>query len=718
MGDKEDKHQDDEVIVIEEDKEEPQENQKTRVEESPPLPLKPRKNKFVFLIIGILIIVVFLLAYLFLKPAKKQTIVKKPAKVEIKKKKNEKVQVKPKIYNSSIDVHFINAIRLEQNGKFNAAINELEHATSNIYMSYYNIGLIFLKLGDIKSAKSFLFDKTVDYLLFSIENNPNYADAYFNLFRVYMMNKQYNKAKQVIMTLKQKNISSYKIKLMEVYYDYITKTNYNNMYNNLKNLITKRPNNVLLNNMLGCINLANGNVKSAYNNFNKAISEYSDDSAYYNLALLDINNRNYAAALNYLSKSSFIDFDKIPQKNYLESLLYMRAGNIDKSLYYARLNKHKAKLSKHIFIKPYLVSGDTLESFIDKNHIPYLVAAEILNMYLKPIKLTMKLNNNMEMGNVYKSLGLFLKAESEYKTSADKAKAVLLSQRAIKLYLQGRLKQSLRYYLSALNVEKNNPILMYNAAIMQLKNHNLKSAKRLFISLNNKYREFPMPYLGLSIVHQLELDNEDSMIAMQNFVSRIKIHNLQEKFMDLYVMSNVILRGKYSQEHFKQLTSSEKFVVLNIKAAVDKDLNFLNLSEDIKRYLHMPMDTSSYETILKYFNKYYGTEHTQRMLADFYFIRGEPNKAYKAMYNMQNYTGLDYYKLGLGYLLAGFDNAADNFLTKSILKSSDYYEPYFAKAVIQIKKHNVEGMKYYLKLAKGKLHYDTNIKLSYDIELR
>ncbi len=721
MDDKENKYQDDEVIVIEEPEEEKETHDarsETKIGEAPPPPDRPKRKKVVFLIIGISIVIIFLLAYLFLKPQKRQITVKMPVKAEIKKGKIKKVQIKPEVYNPSIDVHFINAIRLEQNGKFNAAINELKQATSDIYLSYYNIGLIFLKLGDIKSARFFLLDKTINYLLFSIKNNPNYTDAYFNLFRVYMMDRQYDKAKQIITALKQKNIASYKIELMENYYDYITKINYNNMYSNLKNLIAQKPDNVLLNNMSGCINLADGNIKQAYDNFSRAISEYSDNSAYYNLALLDINNKNYAEALNYLSKSSFIEFDKIPQKNYLESLLYMRAGNTDKAFYYLRLNKHKAKLSEHVFIKPALAKSYTLNNYIDKNHISCLIAAEILNMYLKPIKLTIKPNNNMEMGNVYTFLGLFSKAESEYKISANRAKAILLSQRAIKLYLQGKLKQSLNYYIKALNVEKNDPILMYNAAIMQLKNHNLKSARRLFIYLNNKYREFPMPYLGLSIIHQLEFDNKSSMLALQNFMSRIKIHSLQEKFMDLYVMSNVILHNKYNQEHFKQLTNDEKLVVLNIEAAMDKDLNFMDLSGDIKRYLHMSMNTSSYETILEYFNKYYKTDHTQRMLADFYLIQGEPNKAYKAMYNMQHYTGLDYYKLGLGYLLAGFNNAADNFLTKSILKDSNYYEPYFAKAVIQIEKRNIEGTKYYLKLAKGKLHYETDIQLLYDIELQ
>ena len=72
---------------------------------------------------------------------------KKIKKHKIKKKANNVTKKRTSVYNPIVDVHFISAMRLQEKGNYHAAINELKQASVDLYLSYYGIGYIYLKMG-------------------------------------------------------------------------------------------------------------------------------------------------------------------------------------------------------------------------------------------------------------------------------------------------------------------------------------------------------------------------------------------------------------------------------------------------------------------------------------------------------------------------------------------------------------------------------------------
>jgi tetratricopeptide (TPR) repeat protein len=688
------------------------------------------KNKKNLIIIGagavlIVIIAIILASVLFSKkeePKKEpkskkvQTIQQKPVKV-----KKKKISI-PKKYNPIVDAHFINALRLQEKGDYMAAIKELKQASVDLYLSYYGIGYIYLKLGDIEKAKLYMIDKTKKYLLLSIENNPNYILGYINLFRVYMSEKAYKKAKQIIDVLKEKHISEKEIALIESYYNYSV----NNDQNAIYNLINRYPNSAILNGLLGDIYLKEGDLIKAQHYFDKAIKPYVIGSLCYNKALIYVVSGDYKNAMRCISKSYYMDFDKIKCKNYLGFFLFLHERKLKAAYEYFSLNKqYFNRCYSHFKITPTLYYSISKRDYIERKNINYLLAAEFMNMYLKPIRFSVNgASLGVHFGELYTGLGLTKKAIENYQHSAAFAEAALITQKALKFYIKGNLYSALVYYKKALNKVSTDPILLYNVAIMYLKNHQTDKAKAIFERLESAYNNFPLPYIGDFIIKQSEGKHRDAIKSLKEFQIKLKsipIEKVYKNMVDLGVFSHFLVSGRIDKDEYKHLMQNQKHMFLLIKSAIKGDLAFLSLEKEFERMINIDINTKNYTTILEYFNKSYKNNNfIKRALSDCYLFDKKYNEAYRAMFGIPQYSSEDYYKLGIAYLMSGFPEAADNFFTKSILKGIDIYNAYMAKAIMQAQKGDLKGILYYLKimLKKDMSWLNTYIFLSFDLELK
>ncbi len=738
---------DEQVIIIEdledeseEDLKEPLEDEEERPEkkaeavletkeeaEEPP-PVSSSKKRIIFIALSVIIVAVLALIVFFIfKPEKKQPV-KKPQhkekvvtkkkiqkhKVKVTKKKEQKI--KRTAYNPAVDVHFINAMRLQEKGNYKAAINELKQASMDLYLSYYGIGYIYLKMGDVKKAKEYLIDKTKQYLQLTIENNPDYIAGYINLFRVYMSDKEYAKAKKIMDILEEKGIDKDELALMRAYYDFIV----NNEDEAALNMLGKYRKSPLLNGIAGDIYLKKGKIDKACSYFDKALKYYSMGNIYYDKMLACVAKNNYKKAMDYIPKTYYMDFDKIKCKNYLSFFLLLYAHKFKTAYSFLNLNKtYYPKCYTHFKIVPIVSYDLTAESLFKRRNINYMLAAEILNMYLKPVKLLIGgVSNNIKLGNLYESLGLPKKAKESYQGTAAFAEAALLSERAVKFYASGDTKNALLYYKKALSKINTNPILLYDVGIMYMKLHNLNKAQGIFTQLSNAYPDFPLPYLSLFIIKELNGDHKDALNSLSDFLIKLKsLGKLNVNMKDLGFMADYIQNGTIDND--SSLDNIAKRTFLVIKAAVNSDFALLSLEKGFVNSLGADIKGFSEKDILEYFYKNYPTDYIKRTISDFYLIKNDYEDAYRALFGIVQYTATDYYKLGIAYLMDGYPDVADNFFTKSILLSGDVYNAYMAKVILQAQSGSFKGVTYFLKLIlkKERVWLNTDVFLSFKIRL-
>ncbi len=727
--------EDEEVIVIEDEEEtEPkgvEEHEGAPEEESEPkekiVEEKPEeiKKKPKWIVYGIVAVVVIVTAAAFLllhkKPAPKKPVkhvVHKAVKPKPKKKK-----VLPQAYNPIVDVHFINAIRLQEEGKYKKALEQLKKATFDLYISYYGIGYIYLKMGNVKKAKEYLFDKTKRYLLLAVHNNPNYVNGYVNLFRIYMAQKEYNKAKQMIKLLKDTQLDNKDVQLMKVYYNYVV----DNDTSKLFEMLSEYPHSPLLLSLAGDYYLKQGNTQAALNYMRRALSYYPMGSVFYNTSLIETQNGNYRVAMNSIPKMYYMDMSKIPCKNFLAFFLLFRANKFNAANKFLSLNgDNSSECFDHFKIIPEVRSPLTIDSYSYRMDFNYILAAEILNMYLKPVNLLPnKATPQIKLGFLYQQLGLPEKSANEFEQAAHFSEAVLLSEYANKFYIQGDYRTALMYYKSALSKVPTNPLLVYNVAIMSLKNHDVDTANMLLTRLMNTYQQFPLPYLAMFIVKEVKGKHMDAIKYLNTFSQRVKSldEEAQKKLKYLTIFSDYIIdRENFDKSRIKKLGDYEKKVFLLFEAALNQDIDYLFIQRDFERSMHLYWNPKSLVTLCNYFYENYHNDFLRRLMATMYLMNNEPNKAYEAMYDIKVYSAEDYYKLGVAYLLAGYPDIADNFFTKSILKGVNFYNSYVAKAIIQAEKGSLVGIKYYLKIILKKQQnlawLNTDVYLTYKIVLK
>ena len=728
-----------EVIVIEDEEEGEEKEEEPLKEEKPEQPEsetveeegeeKGRKKNW--LLVGGAAGVIVLLALasaLFLlhkkKPPpkpKKHPVVHKVKKPKPKPKK--KKIAKPQVYNPIVDVHFINALRLQQKGKYREALEQLKRATVDLFISYYGIGYIYLRMGEIKKAKEYLFDKTKQYLLLAIHNNPNYINGYVNLFRIYMATGDYKNAQRMIELLRVKHLASKEVELMETYYNYIVNNNSTGVFE----LLAEYPNSPLLLSLAGDYYLKQNNIKAALNYMEKAVKLYPMGGVFYNLSLTETQNGDYKKAMKNIPKMYYMDFSKIPCKNYLAFFLLFRSRKYKAASEFLNLNKNQSEVCfNHFKIIPEATSPLTMESYAYRVNFNFIMASEILNMYLSPVNLLPnKAVPKLKLGQLYQQLGLPSKAAGEFEQAAHFSEAVLLSQYANKFYIQGRYKTALLYYKAALNKVPANPLLLYNVGILSLKLHDTPFASLIFERLINSYQQFPLPYLAMFIINEVKGKHMDAMKYLSTFSQRVKSLNedAQKKLKDLTIFADYIIdRVNFNKKRLRNLNDFQKKVFFLFEAALNEDTDYLYIQRAFERAMHLEWNPVNLITLCNYFYKSYGNDFLKRVMATMYLMAGKPNKAYEAMYNIKIYTALDYYKLGMAYLIAGYPDIADNFFTKSILKGSNFYNAYVGKAIIQAKKGSLTGIKYYLKIILKKesnlAWLNTDVFLSYKILLK
>ncbi len=729
--------EDEEVIVIEEEESEPPEPREEGRSESYEEGLGPDKELLeeelerlkkspkwiVYAVIAVVVLVVAAAAFLLLhkKPPPKKPI--KHVAHKIEKPKPKKKRMLPQAYNPIVDVHFINAVRLQEEGKYKKALEQLKRATFDLYVSYYGIGYIYLKMGNIKKAKEYLFDKTKRYLLLAIHNNPNYVNGYVNLFRIYMAQKKYNEAKRMIELLKKRNLDNKDVQLMSIYYNYVVDNKTDNMFE----MMSQYPHSPLLLSLAGDYYLKQGNVKTAASYVKQALKYYPMGSEFYNLSLIETQNGHYKPALDSIPKMYYMNMDKIPCKNYLAFFLLFRANKFKAASNFLSLNKENdTTCFEHFKIIPQVYSPLTLKNYSLRMNFNYILASEILNMYLKPINLLpSKVTSRIKLGFLYQQLGLPEKAANEFEQAAHFSEAVLLSEYANKFYIRGDYKTALMYYKSALSKAPTNPLLTYNVAIMSLKTHDIDTANLLLKRLINTYPQFPLPYMAMFIIQEIKGKHMNAMNYLNTFSQRAKSldENAQKKLQYLTIFSDYIIdKENFNKSRVKNLGEYERKVFLLFEAALNQDVDYLFIQKNFEKTMHLYWNPDNLLTLCNYFYENYQNDFLKRLMATMYLISHKPQKAYEAMYNIRVYSAEDYYKLGIAYLLDGYPDIADNFFTKSIMKGVDFYNSYIAKDIIQAEKGSLTGVKYYLKIILKKQQkfawLNTSVYLTYKIKLK
>ena len=686
----------------------------------------PPKSKQNLIAVALLILLIFIAALIifFVFHTKKQNQVlektKSESKIEkkaaIRKVEKKEIQKRTR-YNPAVDVHFINALRFQEKGNYRAAINELKQASVDLYLSYYGIGYIYLKMGNIKKAKEYLIDRTEKYLELATENNPDYIAGYINLFRAFMANREYDKAENVLNILKNKGIDKKELDLMSSYYGFVV----NKRYRQIQQLLDKYKESPLVKSLAGDMYINNGELDKALKYFNDALSIYSMGSVCYNKMLIETQKHQYKEAMKCIAKTYYMEFDKIVCKNYLSFFLFLHAHRFKAANDFLNLNKEQnQECYTHFKILPKVKSNITPKDYIKRKNINYMLAAEFLNMYLKPIKFVSKGGaNEVKLGDLYEGLGLPQKAKTSYRNSAMFAEAELISQRAAKFYVNGDFKNALLYYKRALSKIDTDPLLLYNVAIMYLKNRNLDKSYSILQQLKNAYPNFPLPYFCIFIVDQLNGRHKKALKEMKNFLVKLKSLNTENKDINYAGLLASLIVGN-PIDNLNEFTESEKHMFLLVKSALDDDLVFLNLEKEFAKKINIDIDTSSNLTILKYFYSHYPTNFIKRVISDYYLMIKNYEEAYRALFDIQPYTAEDYYKLGIAYLLDNYANVADNFFTKSILKGDNFYNAYMAKVILQAQKGDLKGVMYYLKLIlkKERMWLNTDVFLTFDIELQ
>jgi tetratricopeptide (TPR) repeat protein len=215
----------------------------------------------------------------------------------------------------------------------------------------------------------------------------------------------------------------------------------------------------------------------------------------------------------------------------------------------------------------------------------------------------------------------------------------------------------------------------------------------------------------MALINFVEGSNQQAQNYLNQFLSKYSsIDNKPQSILayDAYAKS---LLGKLKGP---QNISVQNFVLL--KAISNDDFDYLKLE---KNYLNdkLRIDMGDYNMLnvvsaLSNFNP-----ELNKLVANLYLLNGKPDQAIKRFANLNNYNAQDYYKMALCYLLLGYKNQADNYLTKSILLSKNskdnYTNPLFAKLVIQIMEQNLSGMQDLTKKInsnKGLLSFDIEVK--------
>jgi tetratricopeptide (TPR) repeat protein len=689
----------DKIIVIEEEQK-PQEESKGREsllessEQAKP-PKKSKKNFFLGIGFAFFVLIVTLVGVFvfFSKNHSPQKVQPLPPKKITKTKEN-------------LDLHFIEGLNLENKGNLKDAIEEFKKSKNYLFLAYLNIAKIYQMQNDEQMAYEYI-KKANDYLNSTLSNPSEYIDSYMYLFSYYLRNNHLDEAKNLLNVLQNAHLKNHEIKVMEVYYNFITQKDNKNVLNQINQMLKEGYKDKILYEMAGYFFASQKNYTKAIECFSKV--DNLSSSAQRNIAFLEFARNNLDSALNYAIDS--LNKKQDPQLGYFAYLLALKNNQIQIA-YNLISNINSDSAFEDFVVVPTLNKQELLKQTNFKDYDISLALQSLLIMQLiDPLSYNINPSSSVEFGNIYMSFGLLNQAKESYLNAIGASASLNFANKAYAYFKENNLPLALTFYQKAYENNPSNPILYYNFALLFEKNYNFNKAKQMFSVLINRYPDFPLPYFNMALINFVEGSNRQAQGYLNQFLSKYSSIEKKPKSILPYNSYAESLLGKLKGP---QNISVQNFVLL--KAISNNDFDYLKLE---KNYLNdkLRIDMGDYNMLnvvsaLSNFNP-----DLNRLLANLYLLDGKPDQAIKRFANLNDYNAKDYYKMALCYLLLGYKNQADNYLTKSILLSKNSQDndtnPLFAKLVIQIIEKNLSGMQDLTKKInsnKGLLSFDIEVK--------
>ncbi|MGB9755840.1 MAG: tetratricopeptide repeat protein [Desulfurella sp.] len=689
----------DKIIVIEEEsKSQEQDESSSEAPETPSLVQQPKKNKkklFFVVVLASFLLVLSVLAFIFFH-----------FKTQIPKKAAQLKPVKVIKTKEKLDLHFIDGLNLENKGNLEDAIKEFKKSKGYVFLAYLNISKIYQIQNKEKMAYEYI-QKAQTYLDSTLKDPNEYIDSYMYLFSYYMQNNHFNEADSLLKTLQSSNIKKHELNIMKVYYNFITQRNTKATLAHIDQLLKEGFRDKLLYEMLGYIYASEKNYGKALYYLSKVNN--SNFGVERNMAFLEFANNNLESALNFAINS--LNKKQNSQLTYFAYLLALKNNQIS-TAYNLISNLDSNNAINDFNIVPILNNKELLKQVNFKDYgISYALESLLIIQLIEPIHYSINLSSNVLSGDVYLSFGLLNQAKESYLTAINTSASLDLANKAYFYFKNNDLAQSLVYYEKASEKNPSNPILYYDLALLYEKNYNFDKAKQMFNVLINRYPNFPLPYFNMALISFSEGSIQKAKDSLNQFLSKQShISNKPKSILVCNAYSDSLL-GKLKEPGNINL---QDFVLL--KAISNNDFSYLKLEKDyLNNKLHINMDNGSMENIIQILSRF--NPNLNRLLSDLYLINNKPDKALKIFANLNDYDAQDYYKMALCYLLLGYKNQADIYLTKSMLLSKNSKgssaNPLFAKLVIQIMNNNLKGMQDITKKVdsnRGLLSFDIEVK--------
>lgn len=689
----------DKIIVIEEESK-PQEETESIKEtlETPSAAQQPKKSKkklvvgltlaSFLLIVGVLIFIFFY----FKTQAPKKTAQVKPTKI---------IKTKEKL-----DLHFIEGLNLENKGNLEDAIQEFKKSKGYLFLAYLNIAKIYQMQNNQQMAYDYI-QKAKDYLNSTLADPNEYIDSYMYLFSYYMQNNHFNEAENLLKTLQSANLKKHELDIMKVYYNFITQKDTQATLKQINQLLKDGFKDKLLYEMLGYIYASEKNYAKALHYLSKVNN--SNFSVERNMAFLEFANNNLEDALNFAINS--LNKKQDPQLTYFAYLLAVKINQMS-TAYNLISNLNSNNAINDFNIVPTLNKKELSKQINFKDYgISYALESLLISQLIEPIHYTVNPSSNVLSGDVYLSFGLLNQAKESYLNAINASASLDFANKAYFYFKNNNLAQSLTYYEKASEKNPSNPILYYDLALLYEKNYDFEKAKQMFSILINRYPNFPLPYFNMALINFAQGSIQKARVYLNQFLSKqSNINNKPKSILACNEYADSLL-GKLKEPKDINL---QDFVLL--KAISNGDFDYLKLEKDyLNDKLHIKMGNANMENLIEILSKF--NPDLNRLLSDLYLINDKPDKALKVFANLNDYDAQDYYKMALCYLLLGYKNQADDYLTKSILLSknskANSINPLFAKLVIQIMNNNLKGMQDITRKVdsnRGLLSFDIEVK--------
>ncbi len=438
--------------------------------------------------------------------------------------------------------------------------------------------------------------------------------------------------------------------------------------------------------MLGFIYANNKNYTKALDYFSRTDSFSASSKR--NMAFLEFARNNLESALNFAISS--LNKKQDNQLTYFAYLIAVKDNQMQ-TAYNLISNLNSSDVMNNFFVIPIINKKEILNQINFREYdISHALQSLIIMQLIEPIQYNINPSSNVEFGNIYLSFGLLNQAKESYLSAISSSTSLNFANKAYAYYQENNLTQSLIYYQKAYENNPSNPILYYNLALLYEKNYNFEKSKQMFSILINRYPNFSLPYLNMALINYIEGLNSKAQNYLSQFLLKQPHVINKPKSILAYSAYADSLHGNLKEP--KNINVKD-FVLL--QAISNNDFDYLKLEKNyLNDILHLNVGDGGMVDIVEVLSKF--NPNLNRLLADLYLNENKPEKAIKSFSNLNDYNASDYYKMALCYLLLGYKNQADNYLTKSLLLSknskNNYTNPLFAKLVIQIMNKNLSGM--------------------------